>query len=436
MLPLPLQLPAHTLGRRATFDILMNNIPAFTIDSDARTAACDPRNPAFYQNPYTFYDALHASTPTVRWTDYGHWCFAAFDDVNALFRDKRFGRQILHVATRDELGWPEPLPHTRNFDAADRYSLLYLEPPDHTRLRLLVNRAFVSRQIERLRPRIEALAHGLIDAFRPRGEVDLISAYATPIPVIVIADMLGVPRDMADQLLDWSHRMVAMYMFGRDETVERDADAAAKAFSGYVRELAAKRRGDLRDDLISHLLEAESQGDKLTEDELVSTVILLLNAGHEATVHQTGNAIKSVLESGLDQKSLFADGPAAAATVEEALRFDAPLHMFTRYALEDIEYKGIELRKGDVVGLMLGAANRDPARFTDPNAFTPSRTDQANVSFGAGIHFCIGAPLARLEMQIALKVLFERLPGLHLLEQPRYRDVYHFHGLEHLLAAW
>ena len=220
-------------------------MPAYAIDTTARTASCDPRNPVFYQNPYAFYDALHASSPTFRWTEYGHWCFAGFDDVNALFRDKRFGRQILHVATREELGWREPLPHTANFDAADRYSLLYLEPPHHTRLRLLVNRAFVSRQIERLRPRIEALAHELVAGFEAKGEVELISAFAAPVPVIVIADMLGVPREMADQLLDWSHRMVAMYMFGRNEATERDADAAAKAFSDYVRELAAQRRNDL-----------------------------------------------------------------------------------------------------------------------------------------------------------------------------------------------
>jgi unspecific monooxygenase len=169
---------------------------------------------------------------------------------------------------------------------------------------------------------------------------------------------------------------------------------------------------------------------------MLSTAILLLNAGHEATVHTTGNAVKAILESGYDPRMLFADDTATAATVEEALRFDAPLHMFTRYALEDLDYNGIALRKGDVIGLMLGAANRDPNRFTNPNTFDPLRTDGANVSFGAGIHFCIGAPLARLEMQIAMKILFERLPKLHLSAPPRYADVYHFHGLERLDVSW
>jgi unspecific monooxygenase len=177
-------------------------------------------------------------------------------------------------------------------------------------------------------------------------------------------------------------------------------------------------------------------GQMLTEDEVVSTAILLLNAGHEATVHTTGNGVKSILQSGLDPASLFATEEQTAATVEECLRFDAPLHMFTRYALSDIEYEGLQFKKGDVIGLMLGAANRDPSRFANANSFDPFRTDGANVSFGAGIHFCIGAPLARIELQVAMKTLFERLPGLRLAETPVYKDVYHFHGLERLMVSW
>jgi cytochrome P450 len=192
-----------------------------------------------------------------------------------------------------------------------------------------------------------------------------------------------------------------------------------------MRDYVEKRRREPRDDLLTLLIAAEQQGQKLSTDELITTAILLLNAGHEATVHALGNGIKTLLERGLR-----ADGD--PRLVEELLRFDAPLHLFTRYALEDIEHSGVKLRQGDEVGLLLGAANRDPARFTEPDRLDPARAPCPHVSFGAGIHFCVGAPLARLEMQVALPILFERLPKLALAEAPRYRDSYHFHGLERL----
>lgn len=405
----------------------------FTIDSQARTASCNPRNPDFYQNPYTFYAALHETTSTFFSDDYGHWCFAGWNDVNALLRDKRFGRQILHIASREELGWPSPLPHTKDFDASEAHSLLALEPPEHTRLRTLVNRAFVSRQVEHLRPRIREMAIDLINKFDDSKPVELLHAFAAPIPVMIIAEMLGVPEEMAPQLLEWSHRMVAMYMYGRTTETEHDANAAARDFTDYVVKLADEKRKKPGTDLISHMITTEHRGQKLTEAELVSTTVLLLNAGHEATVHQAGNGIKSILESGLDPKELFATRQQTEKTIEECLRFDAPLHMFTRYALSDIELEGgIELKKGDEIGLMLAAANRDPTQFIKPDTFNPNRTDQANVSFGAGIHFCIGAPLARIELQEALAVLFDRFPKLALAEAPKYANNYHFHGLEKL----
>ncbi|GLQ39026.1 cytochrome P450 [Rhizobium albus] len=404
---------------------------------DERHLSLDPRDPAFFTDPYPVYAALHAQALAFFWKDYGFWCFADFDAVNALLRDRRFGRQILHVATRDELGLPEPASHLAEFDAVEAHSLLELEPPVHTRLRTLVNRAFVSRHVDRLRPEIAALCHQLIDGFEGNGEAELLSAYAEIIPATVIARMLGVPDDRVPDLLDWSHRMVRMYMFGRDRAAEDDANTAARDFAAYLRGLVGKRRTDPRDDLISHMIAAEQDGGRLSEDELISTAILLLNAGHEATVHQTGNAVKTILEAGSDPAVLFADERSTAATVEEALRFDAPLHMFTRYALQDVVLEdGIALKKGDRIGLMLGAANRDPRRFENADLFDTARSDGANVSFGAGIHFCIGAPLARLEMQVSLPILFERLPGLSLGEPPRYRDSYHFHGLERLACRW
>jgi unspecific monooxygenase len=195
-----------------------------------------------------------------------------------------------------------------------------------------------------------------------------------------------------------------------------------------MRDLIRERRKNPSEDLLSELIRASDGEGKLSEDELVTTAILLLNAGHEATVHSLGNGVKAMLELGIK-------GPITAGHVEEVLRYDAPLHMFTRYALEDVEYNGLHLKRGEVVGLMLGAANRDPARFGNPGTFDPTRQSNMHTSFGAGIHFCVGAPLARLEMEIGLQVLWERLPKLRLVTPPQYRDAYHFHGLERLLVA-
>ena len=415
----------------------MTSSPAFSIDAAERRANAQPRDPAFFQNPYAFYSALHLGTPTFYWEQYGHWCFTGFKEVNALLRDRRFGRQITHVMSREELGWPPPKPHTADFDLTEKYSLLTLEPPAHTRLRNLVNRAFVSRHVELLRPRIERLTNEIIDRLEPEGGTELIKNFAAPIPAIVIAEMIGLPAEMAPQILNWSNRMVQMYMFGVTPETEHDANQAAADFMGYLAEVIAERRKSPREDLLTHMLTSVVDGEKLSDDEVMSTAILLLNAGHEATVHTTGNGVKTILESDLDRQALFANDAQTEATVEECLRFDAPLHMFTRYALQDVTLEdGHSFKKGEVIGLMLGAANRDPSRFADAGRFDPFRTDGQNVSFGAGIHFCIGAPLARIELQVAMATLFKRLPNIQLAAEPRYNNVYHFHGLERLDVTW
>ncbi len=406
-----------------------------TIDV-ARRVRLDPRDPGFFNDPYPAYAAIRADAPAFFWEDYGFWCFAAYADVSELLRDKRFGRQILHVMSREELGWPAPKAHLAAFDALERHSILEMEPPEHTRLRNLVNRAFVSRRVEKLAPRIAVLAHERVDAFERQGLADLIEDFAAPIPVAVIADLLGVPREMGRQMLDWSHRMVAMYQFGVTRAVEQSAAKASRDFAEFMRGYAHARRADLRDDLVSQLLVAESDGGKLSEDELVATCILILNAGHEATVHAIGNGVKAMLEHSVDPREAFASEKARAATIEELLRLDPPLHLFARYALDDVEFADVCLKKGEKIGLLLGAANRDPERFRDPDAFDAGRDPNPHVAFGAGIHFCVGAPLARLEMAITLPILFDRLPALRLAESPRYRDAYHFHGLEALKVAW
>lgn len=408
----------------------------FRLDAARRSVSLDPLDSRFYSNPNAVYAALHAGAPTFWWEEQKQWYFTGYDQVNALLRDRRFGRQVLHVESREALGLPEPAAHTANFDRAERHSLLEIEPPEHTRLRTLVNRAFVSRHIERLKPEIEALAESLIDGFIADGRTELLSSFADIIPVTLIARMIGIPDSMGPQLLAWSHDYVRMYMFNRTRAHEEAADRAAKEFADYVRGEIAARRAAPRDDLLSHMVHTEHKGQFLTDDELVSTTIVLLNAGHEATVHQIGNSVRVILESGLDPAVLFADEAATERTVEESLRICAPVHIFERWVLEPTEIDGIAFKRGDRFGLILAAANLDPLKFADPLTFRPERNEGANLSFGAGIHFCIGAPLARLELNIVLPMLFRRLRNLRMEATPVVKNVYHFHGLERLDLAW
>lgn len=383
----------------------------------------DPTEPDFVQAPYPFYERLRAAGDLAFWEDYGLPCAVSHRAVGALLRDRRFGREC-----PPELA-PEIPPHLAPFYAVEAHSMLELEPPRHTRLRGLVLRAFTSRRIAALGPEIAALAHQLIDEF-PGGPVDLLPAFCQPLPVIVICRLLGVPEAHASQLLIWSNAMVGMYQARRDRAVEEAAARAAEDFTAFLAEYIDTRRKAPADDLITHLVAAEEDGARLSTDELITTCILLLNAGHEATVHTLGNGLKTLLETGT-----VITPDSAETVVEEILRFDPPLHMFTRYAYEDLEVFGHRFRRGDQVALLLAAANRDPAVWADPARFDPLRPIKANASFGAGLHFCVGAPLARLELQIALPILFERLPQMRLAEAPRYANLYHFHGLERLRVS-
>jgi unspecific monooxygenase len=389
---------------------------------EGRHLSQDIHTNGFIQNPYSAYASMHEAGGRVFWKEYGFWCFANFDDVNALLRDRRFGREVpegVRGGDRSHLQW---------FDRVERHSLLELEAPAHTRLRKAVNRAFVSSSIERLKPEIERLSNALIDRFESDESVDLLPAYATPIPLRVIAALLGVPEELERPMLDWSHAMVRMYTLTATRDEELAADAACRDFHAALSELTAHKRRHPAADLLSDLA-----GSELTDDELISTAVLLMNAGHEATVHQTGNAVFTLLSKADDAHTLLSTPEGAAAAIEEALRIEAPLHLFTRYAKEHVDFgDGVSVAKGGQIGLLLGAANRDPKAFTAPDAFLPGRSDQKNVTFGAGIHFCIGAPLARMEMAISVATLFKRLPKLALNDQPRFADTFHFHGLETL----
>jgi cytochrome P450 len=380
-----------------------------------------PTDPDFVQDPYPFYERARASGPFFRWQDYSLTCTGNSSAVSAIFRDRRFGREPISP--------PVIPPHLAPFYAVEAHSMLELEPPRHTRLRNLVLRAFTSRRIAALAPDITALAEDLVTSF-PTGEFDLLQAFAQPLPVRIIARLLGVPEDMAPDLLHWSNAMVGMYMAGRTRETEDRAVAATEAFVAFLRGYVEDRRARPADDLITQLIAAESGGEKLSTDELISTCILLLNAGHEATVHTIGNGVKTLLETGAPLAALTPD--AVEDTVEEILRFDPALHMFTRWAYEEVEVMGHTFHRGDQVGLLLAMANRDPGVWDQPARFNPSRPAKPHASFGAGLHFCVGAPLARLELQVALPLLFRHHPDLSLAAPPRYADVYHFHGLSAL----
>jgi len=305
--------------------------------------------------------------------------------------------------------------------------MLEREPPTHTRLRSKVLRAFTARRIAALEEEITTLAHELIDAF-PSGPFDLLPSFAERLPVTIIARMLGVPETSCDDLLAWSHAMVGMYQARRDRKVEDRAVMAAIAFSDFIRAEIVDRRNRPKHDLLSALVQ-DAEG--LSEEEIISTAILLLNAGHEATVHTIGNGVKALLSQ--PNRSDMLTTTAIRQTTEEILRYDPPLHMFTRYALDGVEIAGHQFNAGDEVALLLAAANRDPDRWDHPDVFDPTRPIQTHTALGAGIHFCLGAPLARAELDIALPVLFSRCPKISLTEPTRYADVYHFHGLTGLM---
>ena len=385
-----------------------------------------PTNDDFVQNPYPFYETCLAKGGKVFWEDYNMVSLFNYDDVSSILKDKRFGRECPEDKKQDYRKELAP------FYQLEDHSMLQLEPPKHTRLRGLVLRAFTSRKINSMAEEIKILCTQLMHNFSNK-QVNILNEYANKIPVIIIARLLGVPEEMSDQLLRWSNDMVMMYQARRTEKHEERAIKASKEFSDFMRSYVDERRSKPEDDLITHLISAEENGEKLTTDELITTCILLLNAGHEATVHSLGNGIKILLEN-KKMKINWQNESRISQLIEEILRFDPPLHMFTRYAYEPINIGSYTLKKGEEVALVLGATGRDKTLWSDPEHFDPNRITKKNTAFGGGIHFCVGAALARLEMQIALPMLFLNYPKMELAEKPRYADVYHFHGLENLIV--
>ncbi|NHC44230.1 cytochrome P450 [Motilibacter aurantiacus] len=398
--------------------------------------AFDPASPAFVSDPYPVYGELRKLGP-VSWSPRtGQYVVARAADVDAVLRDRRFGRSYLQVATHAEMGRPEDPLHLAPFWDVVRNGMLDTEPPDHTRLRRLVAKAFTPRRVEGMRASIDRIATGLVDDLLAAGAdgspVDLKPLVAEPLPVDVIADLLGVPQADRHLLRPWSQDMCRMYELRPTADDEARAVSAAEEFAAYLRALAAERRARPQDDLVTALTEVVDEGERLTEDELVGTCVLLLNAGHEATVGVTVNGVATLLRHPDQLERLRADLSLVPTAVEEVMRYDTPLQLFSRWALEDADVGGVPVARGSQVALLFGSANRDPERFEDPDRLDVGRSSNPHISFGAGIHFCLGAPLARLELQTVFAELVRRVPRLALAAEPELGRGYIIRILETL----
>ncbi|HSL11103.1 MAG TPA: cytochrome P450 [Actinomycetota bacterium] len=391
-----------------------------------------PSDLGFIADPYEVYAALREHAPVLHHEETDHWLVSRFADVNALLRDRRFGRTYLHLASHAEMGHPDDRPGTEAFWHLIRNGILDMEPPDHTRVRRLVAKAFTPKMVGSLRAPIARRTAELVDAVRGAGEFDLIREIAEPLPVWVIAELLGVPERDRGHLRPWSADICRMYELAPSDEDVRIASAASIEFSGYLRDLSRARRAHPTGDLISELALVVDEGERLTEDELIGTCVLLLNAGHEATVNVTGNGWWALFRNEDQLARLRADRSLVPTAIEELMRFDTPLQMFERWVLEDVEVEGVRIPRGAELGLLFGSANRDPSAFRDPDVLDVARTPNPHVTFGAGIHFCLGAPLARVELEASFSTVLDRLPDLELVDEPRWKRNYIIRGLEEL----
>ncbi|MEU3412655.1 MULTISPECIES: cytochrome P450 [unclassified Streptomyces] len=392
----------------------------------------DPWDPAFVADPYPAYAELRARGRVIRYEPTDQWLVPHHADVSALLRDRRLGRTYLHRFTHEEFGRTPPPPEHEPFHTLNDHGMLDLEPPDHTRIRRLVSKAFTPRTVERLAPYVHGLANELVAALVADGGGDLLTDVAEPLPVAVIAELLGIPAADRALLRPWSAAICGMYELNPSEETAARAVRASVEFSDYLRELIAARRAEPGEDLVSALIAAHDEGDRLTGQELVSTVVLLLNAGHEATVNATVNGWYALFRHPGRLAALRADHSLVPSAVEELLRYDTPLQLFERWVLDDIEIGGTTVPRGAEVALLFGSANHDPAVFADPGRLDLARRDNPHISFGAGIHYCVGAALARVELAASLTALLERAPTLALAAEPERRPNFVIRGLRGL----
>ena len=388
-------------------------------------------DPAFVENPYPALKELRQAGKPVWHEETGMFLAARYNDANAVLRTKTLGR--IFTPKEPESQWNE-------FNWLHSDSLLDSEPPKHTRLRSLVGKAFSRSRIEGLRPEVERIANLLLDEAENKlaksGKFDLIADYAEPLPVKVIAALLGFPDEDEHLLRPWSQSIVKMYEVNPSLEAQEEAQQAAHEFAEYVRDLMNKRKAQPGEDLISELATVQEAGEKLNAQELIATCVLLLNAGHEASVNGFGNGMVATFESP-EQLELLRKNPRGVAdtAIEEFLRFDAPLHLFERTATADTEIGGVMVKTGQKIASLLGSANRDETVFDRADELDLAREQNPHIGFGAGIHFCLGAPLSRIEMSASLPLLFERFPDLSLAEEPKRRPTFVLRGYESVFVA-
>lgn len=384
-------------------------------------SSLDLADEAFLADPYPTFQRVRSEHP-IWWHEGSQmWLVFSHEQCNSVLRDRRFGRI-----------WSdrEPAERFEPFNLLHRSQMMENEPPQHTRLRRKVSTAFARGHIERMRPRVRELGVDLLERV-DGAEFDALADFAEPLPVLVIAELLGTPSADVWSLRNWSQAIVKMYERPTPAAeIEQAALDASSAFADYLRELIEERRGDLRDDLLSDLLRSQGQADEtpLTDDEVLASAILLLNAGHEASVNVFGNGLVALLESPDQWQRLVSGQVPIQLAVEEMLRFDSALQLFERTATTDVEVAGQIVARGERIGVLLGSANRDEAVFGAPDQLDVGREPNPHLAFGAGLHFCLGAPLARMELAESLQLLTSAYPELSLNREPRRRPTFVLRG--------
>ena len=370
----------------------------------------NPFLPEYRSNPYPQYLALRQSAPVYFSPAFRGLILSRYADIARVFQDPRFGvdRTQSKVFQRlDLFGALSP-----DFSASVQTTLLMQDPPNHTRLRRLVTKAFTPRVVENLRSRIQEIVDELLERIKARGEMALIHDFAYPLPVRVIAEMLGIATEDEAEFKKWSDALTVLLDPIQAEGGMAPAEHAYAELSAYMRKVFAARLPEPRDDLTSNLVRVEEGGEGLTEIEMLSLVTLILGAGHETTTNLVGNAVMALLQNPAERRRLQDDPSLIRSAVEEFLRFDSPIQLTDRVAKEDLDVDGHRVRKGDLVALLLGAANRDPEQFDEPDRLDVGRQDNAHIAFSHGVHFCLGAQLARVEAQVAVQSLLAKFPDL------------------------